>query len=241
MLTYKLIDLVYDMRDISWEIARFEDVDSLQGSVVRLSQAEREKTKELEKQKRLAQAEALRKEKEEKQKKQEATDPWQIGRSHVISDDISKILWSSFNMFQLATLTVHLQPCELPWHMRKSKSAKKRSAKKLRLKRRDCRSPGSPRPSSSHPTSWEPLVQQNFTKYLVRQSTSWINLYGNEIALFVVDEGCATVTGWCPSTCVYFCRTFRTSEVKPVQHVNLQLQNIDDQKSALCIWRRNRN
>ena len=101
MLTDKLIDLVYDIRDISWEIARFEHVDSLQGSVVRLSQAEREKTKELEKQKRLAQAEALRKEKEEKQKKQEATDPWQIGRSHVISDDISKILWSSFNTFQL--------------------------------------------------------------------------------------------------------------------------------------------
>jgi hypothetical protein len=48
MLTDKLIDLVYDIRDISWEIARFEHVDSLQGSVVRLSQAEREKTKELE-------------------------------------------------------------------------------------------------------------------------------------------------------------------------------------------------
>ena len=74
-LTDRLIDLVYDVRDISWDIARFQHVDSLQGSMVQRSQAEREKTKELEKQKRLAQAEASRKEKEEKNKKQEATDP----------------------------------------------------------------------------------------------------------------------------------------------------------------------
>ena len=69
---------------------------------------------------------------------------------------------------------------------RKEEERQKIAAEKKRLQESLRSSPQLP----PHPTSWGPLVQQNWTEHLVnlvRQSTSRLNLYGNEIAPCVVD------------------------------------------------------
>ena len=191
--------------------------------------AEREKTKELEKQKRLAQAEALRKEKEDKKKKPGGDKP---------VTKTAPTMWyqqDPVRQFQHVSTRNPYSPNSSSTAMGVALAYQEEQKRKEEERQKNCGrkeetagvpaqlAPAPPPPNVMR-AIWSNRIGQNILSILsvkVRRGSTCMAM-----KLLHVWWIKGMPTGWFPSTFVYFCRRLRTSEVKPVQHVNLQLQKL---------------